>query len=165
MVVGLVEVFLVFSQDSIFLWQIVDNPVTWQGVGGGLQGLHWTEFNSVFGADRRVPRSRWRSSRFSTSAELRSVFFGFSWTRWARVFSDFSPGQKSPESAGQVDEKMPRNVSSSTPAACEVHHVVRDDLWVQVVTDDDLYFWHRQEQTAHMSACRQALAQAWVRSQ
>ena len=27
----------------------------------------------------------------------------------------------------------------------------RDDLWVQVVTDDDLYFWHRQEADGSMS--------------
>ena len=39
-------------------------------------------------------------------------------------------------------------VSSWTPAAYEAHHVVRDDLWVQIMTDDDPYFWHRQEQTA-----------------
>ena len=42
----------------------------------------WTEFNHVFGADRRVSRSRWRSSKFSASPGLRSVFFGFSWTSW-----------------------------------------------------------------------------------
>ena len=26
--------------------------------------------------------------------------------------------------------------------------MVRDDLWVQIMTDDDPYFWHRQEQRA-----------------
>ena len=71
--------------------QIVDNPAPWLGFGGGLQGL---QFNSFFGADRRVPRSRWRSSRFSTSPGFRSVFFGFSWTRWWRGFSHFSPDEK-----------------------------------------------------------------------
>ena len=65
---------------SVTAEQIVDNPVPRPGGPGGLQGLFtpWTEFNSVFGADRRVSRSRWRSSRFSAS----SVFFGFSWTSW-----------------------------------------------------------------------------------
>ena len=43
---------------------------------------------------------------------------------------------------------MPGHVISSTPAACEAHHVVSDDLWVQIMTDDDPYNWHRQEQTA-----------------
>ena len=35
---------------------------------------------------------------------------------------------------------MPGHVSSSAPAAYEVHHVVSDDLWVQIMTDDDPYF-------------------------
>ena len=64
-----------------------------------------------------------------------------------RVFRTFSSSEKSAEVAGQVDEKMPGHVSSSTPAAYEVHHVARDDLWVQIMIDDDEYFWHRQEQT------------------
>ena len=54
-------------------------------------------------------------------------------------------------------------VSSWTPAAYEAHHEVRDDLWVQIMTDDDPYFWHRQEQTA---VWRMPLGTrpAWVRS-
>ena len=48
---------------------------------------------------------------------------------------------------------MPAHVSSSTPAAYEAHHVARDDLWVQIMTDDEPCFWHRVEQTS-----------VWVRS-
>ena len=41
-----------------------------------------------------VYKSRSRSSKFSTSPGFRSVFFGFSWTRWRRGFSHFSPKTK-----------------------------------------------------------------------
>ena len=47
-----------------------------------------------------------------------------------------------------MDENLPGHVSSSTPAAYEAHHAARDDLWVQIRTDDEPYFWHRVEQTA-----------------
>ena len=39
----------------------------------------------------------------------------------------------------------------------------RDDLWVQIMTDDDPYFWHRQEQTAVWSM-PPGTQPAWVRS-
>ena len=75
--------------------QIVDNPVPRPDVAGDLQGFSpWTGFNSVFGADSRVSRSRRWPSRFSASPGLRSVFLGFSWTSWSGGFSHFSPPEK-----------------------------------------------------------------------
>ena len=62
---------------------------------------------------------------------------------WQGVFRTFPRDKKSPKVGRQVDEVMPRDVSSSTLAACEVHHVVRDDLWVQIMTDDDPYYWQQ----------------------
>ena len=61
-VVELVEVFPGFlpgQHCSVTAEQIVDNPVPWPGGAGCLQGLHRGQSsNSVFGADRRVSRSR-----------------------------------------------------------------------------------------------------------
>ena len=71
---------------------------------------------------------------------LNTLVYGF--------FRTFSSSDKSAEVAGQVDEHLPGHVSSSTPAAYEAHHVARDDLWVQIMTDDEPYFWHRVEQTS-----------------
>ena len=89
------EVFLVFSQDSIFLWQIVDNPVTWQGVGGGLQGLHCGQSSTAFLEQiAEIPDPGGGLQDFQpvqSSAASSSVSPGH---RWARGFSDFSPGQK-----------------------------------------------------------------------
>ena len=58
---------------------------------------------------------------------------------------------------------MPGHVSSSTLAAYEGHHVVNDDLWVQIVADDDPYFWHRQQQRAHWQMPL-GTRPGWVRS-
>ena len=67
--------------------QIVDNPVPWPGGAGGLQVLpRGQRFNCVLGPNHQVSCSRWRSSRFSASPGVRSVFFGFSWTSWSRGF-------------------------------------------------------------------------------
>ena len=54
--------------------------------------------------------------------------------------------------------------SSSFTRSC--HHdgaVPRDDFWVQIMTDDDPYFWHRQEQTA-VWRMPPGTRPAWVRS-
>ena len=55
-------------------------------------------------------------------------------------FSDFSPGQK----------KKVRSPPGVRVRRClkRSAHVVRDDLWVLIMTDDDPYFWHGQGQTA-----------------
>ena len=66
-------------------------------------------------------------------------------------------------STGSPSAELLGEVSSWTPAATEAHHVVRDDLWVQIMTDDDPYFWHRQEQTAVWRMPR-GTRPAWVRS-
>ena len=80
---------------SITAEQIVDNPVPRPGGTRGLQGLHRGQSsNSVFGADRRISRSRWSSSKFSASPGFRIVFFGFSWTSWVKgVFALFPTGK------------------------------------------------------------------------
>ena len=80
-----------------------------------------------------------------------------------RCFRTFSSSEKSAEVAGQVDENLPGHVSSSTPAAYEAHYAARDDLWVQIRTDDDPYFWHRVEQTA-VWRMPPGTHPAWVRS-
>ena len=103
--------------------QIVDNPVPWQGVGGGLQ-----EFRPGQG-----PAA-------SSSVSPGHAGQGF--------FRTFPRDKKSPKSA---------------PAAHKVHHVVRDDLGVQIMTDDDPYFWHRQEETA-VWRMPPGTHPAWVRS-
>ena len=68
--------------------------------------------------------------------------------RMRRMIEERHTFHKSAEVAGQVDENLPGHVSSSTPAAYEAYHAARDDLWVQISTDDEPYFWHRVEQTA-----------------
>ena len=74
-----------------------------------------------------------------------------------RGFRTFSSSEKSAEVAGQVDENLPGHVSSSAPAAYEAHHVVRDDLWVQIMTDDEPYFftvWSRRQYGACQALTR-----------
>ena len=77
--------------------QIVDNPVPRPGDGGSLQGLHLGQSSTACLKQIAESPDPGGGLQFSTSPEFRSVFFGFSWTRWARGFSDFSPGQKKSE--------------------------------------------------------------------
>ena len=80
------------GQNSAALWnRSVDIPS-----GGRLQGFQRGQSSTAFMEQITVsPNSRSRSSTFSTSPGLRSVFFGFSWTRWRRGFSHFLPNEKS----------------------------------------------------------------------
>ena len=116
------------GQYSMTAEQLVDNPVLRRRFRGDLQGLH------------RGPSSAAQGPAVSSSISPEHAGL--------RGFRTFSSSEKSAEVAGQVDENLPGHVSSSTPAAYETHHVVRDDLWVQIKTDDEPYFWHRVEQTA-----------------
>ena len=123
----LVEVPTTVSYSSLFqrtVEQNVDNPVAGgSGTGGGLSGfLSGQNSAALWNRSVDIPSGRdlqgfqrGQSStafmeqitvspnpgrglqNFSTGPEFRSLFFGFSWTRWARVFSDFSPGQKKSE--------------------------------------------------------------------
>ena len=139
--------------------QNVDIPVVGgSGAGGGLSGFLTEQHFSVTAATaflEQIAESPVQSSAASSSASPGHAEQG--------VFRTFLVDKKRPKVARQVDEKMPRDVSSSTPAACEVHHVARDDLWVQIMTDDEPYFWHREEQTA-VWRMPPGTHPAWVRS-
>ena len=84
--------FLPRQNYSMTAEQIVDNPVPRPGDGGSLQGLHRGQSSTAF-----LEQIAESPDPGGASPEFRSVFFGFSWTRWARGFSDFSPGQKKSE--------------------------------------------------------------------
>ena len=157
----LVEVPTIVSFSSLqrTVQQNVDIPT-----GGGLQGLHRGQGSTAFPeqtAESPDPGGSFQDFQpVQSSAASPSVSPGHA---GQGVFRTFPQDKKSPEVAGQVDETMPRDVSSSTPAAYEVRHVVRDDLWEQIMTDDDPYFWHQQEQTA-VWRMPPGTHPAWVRS-
>ena len=44
---------------------------------------------------------------------------------------------------------MHAHSSSSSPAAHHDAAVVRDDFWVQIMSDERSFFWNRQERQAH----------------
>ena len=60
-------------------------------------------------------------------------------------FPTFPRSQKSAQSAGSPSPKVTGSSSSWTPAAHHGGAVVRDDLWVQIMTGNGPYFWHRRE--------------------
>ena len=111
--------FLPGQNPAAVVEQSVDIPV----LGGAIHDLH---------PDPGSPAS---------SAVLRDEAF-------QAFFRTFPRSQKSTQSAGSPSPRVPGSSSSWTPAAYEAHHVVRDDLWVQIMTDDRPYFWHRQERRA-----------------
>ena len=134
------------GQYSLTAEQIVDNPVPRRRFRGDLQGLHRGQISAAFFEQIADPGGG--PPDFlpvqgpAVSSSISPEHAGL------RGFRTFSSSEKSAEVAGQVDENLPGHVSSSTPAGYEVHHAARDDLWVQIRTDDEPYFWHRVEQTA-----------------
>ena len=133
-------------QYSMTAEQIVDNPVPRRRFRGDLQGLHRGPSSAAFFEQIADPGGGPQNflpvQGPAVSSSISPEHAGL------RGFRTFSSSEKSAEVSGQVDENLPGHVSSSTPAAYEAHHVVRDDLWVQISTDDEPYFWHRVEQTA-----------------
>ena len=125
---------------------IVDNPVPRRRFRGDLQGSHRGQSSAAFFQQIADPGGGPQDflpvQGPAVSSSISPEHAGL------RGFRTFSPSEKSAEVAGQVDENLSGHVSSSTPAAYEAHHVARDDLWVQIRTDDEPYFWHRVEQTA-----------------
>ena len=79
-----------------------------------------------------------QGSTASSSAPPEELFQG--------VFRTFPRPEKSAKVSWQVSAGVVANSSSSTPAA---HHEVRDDLWVQIMTEDRAFFWNRLERTSH----------------
>ena len=126
--------------------QIVDNPVPRRRFRGDLPGLHPGQSSAAFFEQIADPGGGPQDflpvQGPAVSSSISPEHAGL------RGFRTFSSSEKSAEVAGQVDENLPGHVSPSTPAAYEVHHAARDDLWVQIRTDDEPYFWHRVEQTA-----------------
>ena len=127
------------GQYSLTAEQIVDNPVPRRRFRGDFQGLHRGQSSTAFfehiADPGGGPQNFLSVQGPAVSSSISPEHAG------SRGFRTFSSSEKSAEVAGQEDEK-------STPAAYEVHHAARDDLWVQIRTDDEPYFWHRVEQTA-----------------
>ena len=71
--------------------------------------------------------------------------------------------EKSPTSAASPSARVHAHSASFTRSSHHDGAVPRDDLWVQIMTDDDPYFWHRQQQTAVWSM-PPGTRPAWVRS-
>ena len=130
------------EQYSMPAEQIVDNPLPRRRFRGDLQGLHRGQSSAAFFEQIADPQNFLPVQGPAVSSSISPEHAGL----WG--FRTFSSSEKSAEGAGQVDENLPGHVSSSTPAAYEAHHVARDDLWVQIMTDDEPYFWHRVEQTS-----------------
>ena len=124
----LVEVPTIVSYSSLqgIVEQIADNPVprSGRGLGGGLHGLPPGQDSIAFGGAEHVaipvpggglhvlpdPGGS-RSSAVSREEAGQGVF------------RTFSPGEKSPNSAGSPSAELLGEVSSWTPAANEAHHV------------------------------------------
>ena len=149
------------GQYSLPAEQIVDNPVPRRRFRGVLQGLHPGQSSSAFFEQMADPGGGLQDFQPvqgpAASSSVSPEYAGL------RGFRTFSSSEKSAEVAGQVDENLPEHVSLSTPAAYEAHHVARDDLWVQIMTDHEPYFWHRVERTSEWRK-PPGTHPAWVRS-
>ena len=142
------------GQYSLTAEQIVDNPVPSWRFRGDFQGLHRGQSSTAFFEQIADPGG---GPQNFLSVQGPAVSSSISPEHAGSLgFRTFSSSEKSAEVAGQEDEK-------STPAAYEVRHAARDDLWVQIMTDDEPYFWHRVEQTS-VWRMPPGTRPAWVRT-
>ena len=106
--------------------QIVDIPVP-GACGGG-------------GSSRFVPGQSSAASSSFLPQEAFDFFFGR---------GTFPRHKKSAKVAVRSSARVHTRWSSSTAVAHHEGTEVRDDLWVQITTDDRAYFWNRLERTSH----------------
>ena len=157
--------FLAGQNYSMTAEQIVDNPVLRPGVGGSFQGLHRGQSPTAFLeqiAESPDPGGGLQDFQpVQSSAASSSVSPGHA---GHGVFRTLHRDKKVRRSAARWMKKClgtsahPRRRLMRFIMSCEMTY-----LWVQIMTDDEPYFWHRQEQTA-VRRMRPGTHPAWVRS-
>ena len=103
--------------------QIVDIPVPGRGGElGGLQGFHREQSSTAFLEQMAESPDRGEVFKIFNQSRVPQRLLRFLLDTLGQGFFGLFLRDKSPKVTRQVDEKLPADVSSSTPAACGRHH-------------------------------------------